>query len=198
MSNSQFYNSATSSFGYSSLGCYNPMSKNKQNDLGAFYPGVQIIPTYDAPGYDSLQHGDNQYGGGHFNYKNAYGRPNGQGCNKTQAYKYRPCGPCKQVVERTTQEPPYVYKPENSLNNIPRLYDMQNNSPPYIQSTMNPSMETNMPPSMMQSTMNPYMETTMNPSMMQSTMNPYMETNMPPYMETNMPPYMETTMNPYM
>ena len=162
MSNSQFYNSATSSFGYSSLGCYNPMSKNKQEDLGAFYPGVQIIPTYDAPGYDSLQHGNNQYEGGHFNYGKAYGKPNGQGC-QTQKFVRRPCGPCKQVLtQQLTQEPSYNFRQENSLNNIPSQYGNR----VVMEQTMGPRV---MDPTMMVQTMGPYgMDTTMMP-----TMSPY-------------------------
>ena len=208
MSNSQFYNSMTSSFGYSSLGCYNPMSKNKKDDLGAFYPGVQIIPTYDAPGYDSLQHGNNGYEGGHFVYTKAYGKPNRQGCS-TQQYVKRPCGPCKQLPQQTTQEPPYQFKQAKSLNDIPKLYS-EGTIPPYMaQSTMSPYTKGTMPPYMAQSNKSPYTEGTMPPYMAQSTRSPYTEGTMPPYMEqtsmspymgqTTMPPYMgETTMSPYM
>jgi hypothetical protein len=188
MSNSQFYNSATSSFGYSSLGSYNPMSKSRQNDLGASYPGVQIIPTYDAPGYDSLQHGNNQYEGGHFNYGKAYGNPNGQGC-QTQRYVRRPCGPCKQVSQQLTQEPPYNFRQENSINDIPSQYGNR----VYMEQTMAPR---GMSPYGMDPTMSPYgMDPTMSPYGMDPTMSPYgMEPTMSPYgMNSTMMP----TTSPY-
>jgi hypothetical protein len=186
MSNSQIYNSMTSSFGYSSLGSYNPMSKNRQVDLGASYPGVQIIPTYDAPGYDSLQHGNNQYEGGHFNYGKAYGNPNGQGC-QTQRYVRRPCGPCKQVSQQLTQEPPYNFRLENSLNDIPSQYGNR------------VSMEQTMAPRVMDTTMipttSPYgMNSTMMPTMSPYGMNSTMMPTMSPYgMNSTMMP----TMSPY-
>ena len=193
MSNSQFYNSATSSFGYSSLGSYNPMSKSRQYDLGASYPGVQIIPTYDAPGYDSLQHGNNQYEGGHFNYGKAYGTPNGQGC-QTQRYVRRPCGPCKQVSQQLTQEPPYNFRQENSLNDMPSQYGNRVS----MEQTMTPR---DMDTTMMVQTMGPrVMDTTTYPYGMNSTMMPTMSPyGMEPTMMPTMSPYgMNSTMMPTM
>jgi hypothetical protein len=81
------YNSATRSQNYSTLSCYNPLSAAQ-----AKYTGVakQIIPSYSAPGYNTLQHGAKPTGE-YFSYGNAYGYASG--CN--QKYTARVCGGCQ-------------------------------------------------------------------------------------------------------
>lgn len=85
------YRPSAGGCGYPSLGCYNPQSAASGQALPP--TGKQIIPTYDAPGYNTLQHGaKNPSCGGHFSYMNAYSHA--QGCN--QNYTTRVCGGCNQ------------------------------------------------------------------------------------------------------
>ena len=87
MSNNE-YRSATLSQRYSTLSCYNPMQSASGQYQGT---AKQIIPTYGAPGYNTLQHGTSAPVGGHFNYSQAYGGVSG--CN--QQYTVRVCGGCQ-------------------------------------------------------------------------------------------------------
>lgn len=83
------YRPTSSSCGYSRLSCYNPTSATMAQALPS--AGQQIIPTYDAPGYNTLQHGSMGAScGGHFSYSDAYGAS--KGC--TQNYNTRACDSC--------------------------------------------------------------------------------------------------------
>ena len=80
------YKPSSSSSGYSSLGCYNPVNAMQAQAMGN---GSQIIPEYSAPGYDALTHGNQPPAGGHFKYGAAYG----VSCD--QQFNVRACAGCQ-------------------------------------------------------------------------------------------------------
>jgi hypothetical protein len=87
---SEYTNTTSRAGAYSSLMNYNngqamaPVS-NK------VVTGVMIVPSWGAPGVDTLTHGNGASRGGYFSIESAYGA-GASTCN--QAYVSMPCGNC--------------------------------------------------------------------------------------------------------